>query len=178
LPYYFQHYAWHWWWQRQWWQQPHGASYSDEEVNDMLLLLHEIAPIGPHEWIQLEEEHKEKYPHLNRNADSLHQKFNSLANQRIPTGDPACPPLVRFAKQVQQEIKRKANVGTLDEMEEDDGFGEDGEEIGDDASHNFVVHEDPPRDSNDDDEESTNGNGNNGNNDTGNNDMAIMMLAM
>jgi hypothetical protein len=43
-----------------------------------------------------------------------------VANQRIPTRDPACPPLVRFAKQVLHEIKKKADTGTMDSDDNED----------------------------------------------------------
>ena len=48
-----------------------GASYSDKEVNDCLLLMHEISSIGSHEWNQVVEKHKQKYKALDRDASSL-----------------------------------------------------------------------------------------------------------
>jgi hypothetical protein len=122
-----------------------GASYSDEEVNDFLCLMLEIAPIGPYEWEQVVEEHKEKYEHLNRDKESIRRKYKSLANQWIPTGDPNCPPLVYLAKKVQREIKRKSDCGDMESEDTNNNLivKEDGDYEGEERP-NIVVAADPP----------------------------------
>jgi hypothetical protein len=75
-----------------------GFAYTDEEVNSLLLLMNKILPISPREWDTVCREHNENWPNSNRDSNSIRGKFNSLANQRVPTGDPNCPPLVKFAK--------------------------------------------------------------------------------
>ncbi len=83
---------------------PKGFSYSTEEVDSFLDLLEENLPISLTAWERVAEVHLTLYPDLKRSVDSLKRKFKELHNNKIPTGDPLCPPAVCRAKRLRVEI--------------------------------------------------------------------------
>ena len=87
-----------------------GANYSDDEVHFLLSSVRSRLPIGPEEWKLVENDHKEKFPEVERSYGSLRKKFNSYANARIETGSPNCPPEVREAKRIVELIKQDADI--------------------------------------------------------------------
>ena len=60
-----------------------GANYSDDEVHFLLSSVRSRLPIGPEEWKLVANDHKEKFPEVERSYGSLRKKFNSYANARI-----------------------------------------------------------------------------------------------
>jgi len=75
----------------------------------MLESIRGVLPIGGIEWGLVESQHLQEWPTIKRSKDSLRRKFSSLYRTKMPTGNPACPPLVRLAKEVQAEIKFRVN---------------------------------------------------------------------
>ncbi|KAK9360203.1 hypothetical protein V1504DRAFT_455800 [Lipomyces starkeyi] len=55
-----------------------------------------------------------------RDVAGIRRKFNSLVNFPKPTGDPACPPEVRRAKEASRMITESVEFGGLDDMDDDD----------------------------------------------------------
>jgi hypothetical protein len=101
----------------------------------MMDAIEAILPIGGVEWEQVAETHSTSYPNHNREAQSLRRKFRALYNERIPTGDPECPPHVRQAKRARYAIEERADSSNLaegsgvdlgfDDINEDEGVEEE-----------------------------------------------------
>jgi hypothetical protein len=76
---------------------------------------------------------------MGRTKETLKRKFVSLYQKRTPTGDPKCPSEVRRAKQLYEEIKKKADLSDGSDSEKSDGAGgtadddDDNDDIYDDA---------------------------------------------
>ena len=96
-----------------------GANYSNEEVEFLLSCVRSRLPIGPEEWKLVENDHKEKFPEVERSYGSLRKKFNSYANAKIQTGNPHCPPEVREAKRIVELIKDDADIITFNNASND-----------------------------------------------------------
>ena len=110
-----------------------GPSYSHDEVTTLLGVIRQHLPIGLEEWEAVLREHIETWPESGRDTTSIRRKFNQLANKKVPTGDPRCPPQVKEAKRILYLIKQKADVEDFDsedeeEEEEDDCDDEEQEE--------------------------------------------------
>ena len=65
-----------------------------------------VLPLSGAEWEMVSHSHCVYYP--GRTWESLRKKFNEVARKSIPTGDPNCPPYVREAKRVRQQIIEKS----------------------------------------------------------------------
>jgi hypothetical protein len=79
----------------------------------MLSVIDMILPMGPDEWEMVADSHSSEFPEMNREANSLRRKFQSLYNQKIPTGDPHCPPHVRKAKRIRYSIEARADSSNM-----------------------------------------------------------------
>jgi hypothetical protein len=101
---------------------PKGFSYSTEEVESFLDLLEEYLPISSTAWERVAEVHLTWYPDLKRSVDSLKRKFKELHNNKIPTGDPLCPPVVRRAKHLRVEIICRLDASDLNSEEGGDSL--------------------------------------------------------
>ena len=86
-------------------------------------------------------QHLQEWPEIKRSKDSLRRKFSSLYQTKMPTGNPACPPLVRLAKQVQGEIKFRimASDGENNGEESSDDDDEDNDSSSTDLQMGGVV---------------------------------------
>jgi hypothetical protein len=93
-----------------------GASYSDDEIDCLLELVRKFLPIGQEEWKLIE--HSAQWPQTGRCFSSLRNKFNLLANSRMPTGQAYCPPNVVEAKRILEEIKKQAEIDTFAAVDE------------------------------------------------------------
>ena len=96
-----------------------GPTYSTEEVEYLLELVEEIVPISQMDWEQLAVRHNEVWT-TQREYEGLRRKYKSLAESRMPTGDPNCPPLTMKAKATQQEIIKKAELNLHDSDSEEE----------------------------------------------------------
>ena len=95
-----------------------AKNYSSTELETLLALAAEQLPISGLEW-----ENKISTPHqarhnTGRSGESLKRKFDSLANTKIPTGDPDIPPHVRQAKHIRRNILSKAELMASAEPDE------------------------------------------------------------
>ena len=107
----------------------------------MLESIRSVLSIGGTEWGTVENLHLQEWPEIKRSKDSLRRKFSSLYRTKMPTGNPACPPLVRLAKQVQGEIKFRimASGGENNGEESNDDDDEDNDSSSTDLQMGGVV---------------------------------------
>eukprot|EP00536_Pseudo-nitzschia_multiseries_P015274 jgi/Psemu1/41848/gm1.41848_g len=128
-----------------------GKNYSRSEVLELLHTLKAILPVGPEEWAQVAQIHKDNFPDTDRSVQNLCRKYNDLYCKKIPAGDPNCPKEVKLAKKVKWWIKGKEGVGDGQEpyeMEtgyqnntEDNGYihSEDDDDNDDDDSDDDII---------------------------------------
>jgi hypothetical protein len=129
------------------------AGFSLREVDSLHDVIEEILQIGLDEWESVERQQKSMFPDFGRTHDALRQKFANFYLKKIPTGDPHCPPEVRRARKIYEEIKLKAdlsdgggNGGELDleqdsTLQPDNGGDKDVDE--EDGSEYWDAGEDP-----------------------------------
>ena len=112
-----------------------STGFSQVEVDNMLESIEKTLPVAGMEWDRVEREHEGRWPDKRRKKESLKRKFQSLYRRRVPTGEPHCPPDVRFAKRIQESIKEKVDMSDGDdsnEVEEDEDEEEDDDDDEDD----------------------------------------------
>ncbi len=71
-----------------------------------------IVPIRNPEWERIWERHHSCYPNQDRTAESLKRIFQELANKKVPTGNPNCPPHIIFAKRIYRKIVEATDGST------------------------------------------------------------------
>eukprot|EP00536_Pseudo-nitzschia_multiseries_P009485 jgi/Psemu1/23297/gm1.23297_g len=86
-------------------------NYSRTEVLELLHTLKAILPVGPEEWAQVGQIHKDNFPDTNQSVANLRRKYSNLYRKKVPTGNPNCPKQVKLAKKVKWLIKSKQGVG-------------------------------------------------------------------
>jgi hypothetical protein len=123
-----------------------GAGFRRDELDRLLSSVEESLPIGGTEWDAVLASHELYYSGMGRTREGLKRKFAQLYSTRIPTGNPHIPSEVLRAKQLYNEIKKRAEIS--DGEDHDSVHNEENDEEG---------HDDYP--ANDDDD--------NGANDTG-----------
>ena len=92
-----------------------GLSFKKDETLSLLDLVEELLPVSPQEWDEVTNLHLQNWPDLERSKDTLKRRFQSLYLKRAPTGDPSIPVEVRRAKQIIQEIKKRADLSDGEE---------------------------------------------------------------
>ena len=97
----------------------------------------EIVPVGNPEWERIWEKHNSCYPNQDRTVESLKRKFQELVKKKMKTGDPNCPPHVRFAKRIYRKIVDATDGSTggsdLEDDLEDYGDHDEGDDDGEDG---------------------------------------------
>ena len=101
-----------------------GANFSSEELDSLLEIIEEVLPISATQWESVADLHRTRYPDAARTVDSIKRKFKQLHNKKIPTGNPICPPAVRWAKRLRTAI--------IELMDSSDINGEDDDPPADD----------------------------------------------
>jgi hypothetical protein len=109
------------------------SRFADNELQMLLDLLDDLLPIGPDEWQEVCDQHNRNAGCI-RDVQSIRRKFNKLVKEKIRTGDPDCPPLIRQAKRIQQAIVSRADAAS-EADEEDLGFPTDTVSITDTVSN-------------------------------------------
>jgi hypothetical protein len=94
-----------------------GKHWSIAELNRLFEIIENVLPRGANEWTIVAERYNSNRPRgfVERDEESMRNKFKSLRNVKKPTGDPLCPEEVRRAKRIQREIEAKIGVETLDD---------------------------------------------------------------
>ena len=96
-----------------------GPTFGDQEVSHMLDLIEERSPIGSQEWDMIEALHNAKFPDQKRTKETIKRKFSMLYSTRSPTGDPNCPPLVRRAKRIYNQIRDRTDLVADDDDDDE-----------------------------------------------------------
>ena len=99
-----------------------GLGFAIDEVNGLLDVIEELLPIGPHEWDTVEREHALRFPDKDRNKEGLKRKFTTLYLTKLPTGEPNCPPEVRRAKRIYEELKKTSELSDGEGKKEADAL--------------------------------------------------------
>ncbi len=84
-----------------------GMGVSKQELFALLDIIEKHLPVAQNDWDLVEADHEAMYPDSLRTRDSLKRKFVSLYRIKVPTGDPKCPPEVRRAKFILEDIKKR-----------------------------------------------------------------------
>ena len=92
-----------------------APQYTSTEIQGLLQVIEEILPVHGEDWEEVSQAHAANFPNTLRNAESIKRKFQALYRVKKPTGDPFCPPEVRFAKRLRHLITTKCEI--------DDGEG-------------------------------------------------------
>lgn len=94
--------------------RPAGTNnFSVTELTHLFQAMEVILPIGSDQWNHLAQVHADKYP--GRCLAAIRRKYNSFARQKTPTGDPLCPPFVKWAKRIKWKLANKVEVGHCEE---------------------------------------------------------------
>lgn len=91
-------------------------NYTHAEIEKLFDVIEEVEPIGSNHWAQVWIEYSEwakENAYSTRDAAMVKQKFDPLANENRPTGDPNCPPSVRRAKRFARAIIGRAQAIAL-----------------------------------------------------------------
>jgi hypothetical protein len=102
---------------------PGCQGYSTSDCIALIATVKQILPIGGQEWTKVQDIYNE-YARANNcmlcQANPLKTKFKNLSNQKKPTGKSICPPHIREAKDVDNEICiRIASNAVVDEGEDE-----------------------------------------------------------
>jgi hypothetical protein len=90
-----------------------NAKFTDEETDALMAVLRSIIPLGREEWEQVVYEYNKSFPLCNRGLENLRRKYNTMANKKIPTGDPTMPDHVKLAKDIKRMIMSKSEAQVL-----------------------------------------------------------------
>ena len=105
-----------------------GGNYSAAETNCLLDVIAEFRPVSGYDWAAAEAEFSNRWPSSNRDVTSMKRRYGNLHRKKPPTGSPDCPPEVRRAKRIYQDI-----LEGLDASDGGSGISRDGlsENLGD-----------------------------------------------
>jgi hypothetical protein len=105
-----------------------GKHWKPAEVDQLLSSCDKILPRGQNEWNQVYLDYNRNRPlqsdgslFVERDEESLRNKFKTLRSSTKPTGDPNIPEPVLRAKRIQTAIERKIAVSNMDDgIDKDD----------------------------------------------------------
>ena len=81
-----------------------GTGFSQTELDSLLDVVKDLLPLSNPEWMSVARCHSERWPDKERSEVSLRRKFDSVANSKMPTGNPHCPPHIHLAKSIRRSI--------------------------------------------------------------------------
>jgi hypothetical protein len=106
-----------------------SSGFNEQEVEHLLTCIDDLLPIGPDAWERVLDNHAAMFGANGRDTQSIRRKFNKLVKTAIPTGDPNCPPNVRWAKRIYRKIEEKMDAAGS--VEDDDvGFPPPDDNVG------------------------------------------------
>lgn len=103
-----------------------GSGFGQAEIHHLLGLLDEHLPLCKDEWDYVLREHHKMFPLHQRTVESLRRKFATLHRKKMPTGDPLMPADVRRAKHIRYRITERADMGVMDDKDDEFLPAEDG----------------------------------------------------
>ena len=113
----------------------HGKGFTKAETTTLLKAIEQILPIDAEAWNEVHDVFNSKHsPH---GVEGLKCKFNKLANEPVPTGNPNMPEDVRLAKSIKSKLFCHSGVRNLSEEEEEEEDIEE-EEVDDDNNTETV----------------------------------------
>eukprot|EP00536_Pseudo-nitzschia_multiseries_P018265 jgi/Psemu1/54828/gm1.54828_g len=122
---------------------PGVTNYSKTELIELLHTIRSILPIGPEQWNQVTQIHRDNFPDTDRTVPNLRGKYTNLYQKQMPTGDPNCPEEVKLAKKIRRLIYEKAGIGNGEEaLDMEEGYINN--------NNNISSSEDEDEDSDDD----------------------------
>jgi hypothetical protein len=110
-----------------------GIGFSQQELFALLDIIEEHLPVAMYTWDLIAADHAAMYPDSHRTSKSVRRNFVSLYRSKIATGDHKCPPDVRHAKLIIDQIKKSVDLSEGDEVQQvvqevvGDGEEEDGQ---------------------------------------------------
>ncbi|KAJ7775574.1 hypothetical protein B0H16DRAFT_48467 [Mycena metata] len=109
--------------------RPHGsANYGRSELRKMFELVEDALPVGQRGWRELEAKYNDwadDTEHALRPPKALENKFKQYLRQKKPTGDASCPPEVKRAHQLEEQINEKVGTHELSDPEFQDASDSD-----------------------------------------------------
>lgn len=94
--------------------------YTPEEKEFLGELMVEHLPIGKEAWDRVVDAYNKEFPDRPRNKDNLARQHNSIANSKVPTGDPNCPEFVRLHKKARHLTIKKSHMAACDSDDSSD----------------------------------------------------------
>ena len=110
------------------------------ETTTLLKAIDEILPINVEAWNEVHDVFNSK--HTPRGVEGLKRKFNKLANEQVPTGNPNMAEDIRLTKSIKSKLFCHSGATNLSEEEAEDEKEE--EEYIDDDNNMETVDETPP----------------------------------
>ena len=108
-----------------------GKGFSKVETTTLLKAIERILPIDTEGWNEVHDIFNSK--HSPRGDEGLKRKFNKLANNPVPMGNPNIPKDVKLAKSIKGKLFCRSGVTNLsDKEEEEEEEEEEKEELDDD----------------------------------------------
>ncbi len=86
------------------------VQYTSVEVHALLRIVEQILPVDGEDWEEVARLHNLNFPTNGRDASKLKRKFQQLYRVEMPTGNPMCPPDVRMAKRIREQIRDKTEI--------------------------------------------------------------------
>ncbi|KAJ7784222.1 hypothetical protein B0H16DRAFT_1446477 [Mycena metata] len=109
--------------------RPQGsANYGKSELCKMFELVEDALPVGQRGWREVEAKYNdwaEDTEHAQRLPKALENKFKQYLRQKKPMGDASCPPEVKRAHQLKEQINEKVGTRELSDPEFQDGSDSD-----------------------------------------------------
>jgi hypothetical protein len=89
-----------------------GFKFTIAELEHLFDVIDEVLTIGNPDWEKVCHVHSNAYPTIEWTPESLKCRFQELVCDKIPTGDPNCPPYICEAKQISWKIVLATNGST------------------------------------------------------------------
>ena len=84
--------------------------YTQGELEYLLKLQEEIAPLYRTEWDLVQHKHEIRFPHTKKTVESLRLKFAELHKMKVPAGDPDIPIEVERAVATPDKMTQRADI--------------------------------------------------------------------
>lgn len=97
-----------------------SGRYTVDEKEHLANLMVEIRPIGQAMWDEVTNRYNEQFPGRERTRENLQRQFNTLANKKMPTGDPNMPSFVRLCKKAKHLMIKDSELTTMDSDDEEE----------------------------------------------------------
>jgi len=120
-----------------------GTAYTKDELVTLAELMEEILPIGKISFQRIADRYNEAFPTRTRTLDNLRRKYQTMVNNKTPTGNPDMPEHIQIAKRAHYKTIEKANSSHAlsSDEEEDEENEDDAEEEAEDEEQEAAAEE-------------------------------------